>query len=145
MTTIDIPPQSIGDKWKYAIIGGLASIPFTTVSYWQSGSEVSLAPVFFGGLLAGYLAKRRLGEGCGVGAQAGLVGGLPVLWMLIDVLPFIVGLPNPAWFAVVSVVAAFGTAILGFGLTALFGEVGGRVGGWLSARGGRSHQTQASS
>lgn len=144
MTDFAAFTHSIGDKWKYALLGGLASIPFTTASYWQSGSEFPVAPVFFGGLLAGYLATRRGGSSRVVGARAGLVGGLPVLWMLIDVLPFIVGLPNPAWFAVVSLAVAFGTAILGFGLTALFGEMGGRLGGWLSTRSGRSQPARAS-
>ncbi|WP_236639683.1 DUF5518 domain-containing protein [Salinigranum halophilum] len=48
--------------------------PFTTLAYWQSSSEMSLWPVFFGGLLAGYLAQRRTGQCSGVGLRAGLVG-----------------------------------------------------------------------
>ncbi|MFC6977144.1 DUF5518 domain-containing protein [Halomicroarcula sp. GCM10025709] len=47
--------------WKYALIGGVATLPFTIGFYWQSrmGSEFSLNMVFWGGLLAGYLAARQ--------------------------------------------------------------------------------------
>lgn len=142
MTNLEIPPHSISDKWKYALIGGLVSIPFTTASYWQSGSEMSITPVLVGGLLAGYLAKRRLGECRGVGARAGLVGGLPVLWILIDILPVVLGISNPRWFTVVSVGVALGITILGVGMAALLGEIGGRLGGWLAARGGQDNETR---
>ncbi|WP_435348560.1 DUF5518 domain-containing protein [Haloarchaeobius sp. HRN-SO-5] len=145
MPPSEVPPRSTNDKWKYALVGGLASIPFTATSYWQSGSEISLTPVLFGGLLAGYLAKRRVGDGRGVGARTGLLGGLPVLWMLIDILPVVIGMPNPRWFTVVGVGVAFGITLVGFGLAALIGELGGRIGGWLADRGGRGQQTRASS
>lgn len=134
---------SIGSKWRYALVGGALSLPFTLTSYWQTGSGLSVAPVFFAGLLAGYLAKRRLGTARGVGARAGLIGGLPVLWLLADVLPYILGLPNPAWFTAVSVLAAVVTAILGIGLTALFGEIGGRLGSRLSGGSGQSGHVQS--
>jgi hypothetical protein len=66
-------------RWTYAFIGGIIALPFTLFSYWQTGSELSLAPVFFGGLLAGYLARRRLGKYSGIGLRAELIGGLPVI------------------------------------------------------------------
>lgn len=144
MTIAGAITSYVSEKWRYGLIGGVASIPFTMATYWQTGSNISLTPVFFGGLLAGYLAKRRLGKGHGVGARAGLIGGLPILWMLIDLLPFIVGLPNPTWFAIVSVLAALGTAVLGFGLAALCGEIGGRIGSWLSGRNGRERRSMPS-
>lgn len=131
-----LPP--LDGTWRYALVGGALSLPFTLTSYWQTGSGLSVTPVFFAGLLAGYLAKRRLGAAEGVGARAGLIGGLPVLWLLADVLPYIVGLPNPVWFAAVSVLAAVVTAILGIGVTALFGEIGGRLGSRLSGGSGQS-------
>jgi len=145
MTDIKINSQSISERWKYAILGGLASLPFTMASYWQSGSEISITPVLFGGLFAGYLAKRRVGENRGVGARAGLIGGLPVLWMLSDMLSAVIEIPNPLWFSVVSVGMVFGITILGFGMSALLGEIGGRIGSWLSTRGGRIYPTRASS
>lgn len=145
MVSIGLPPQSISAKWKYALLGGVASIPFTMVSYWQTGSEMSLAPVLFGGLLAGVLAKRMIGSSRGVGARAGLVGALPVLWVLGDILPDILAIPNPEWFSVLSVIVALGTTVIGFAFAALLGEMGGRIGGWLSGRGGQVNQTQTTS
>ncbi|WP_235063414.1 DUF5518 domain-containing protein [Candidatus Halobonum tyrrellensis] len=127
---------SLGDRWRYALVGGLLSVPFTTASYWQTGSELSLSPVLFGSLLAGYLAKRKTGSATGVGARAGVVGGLPALWLLADVVAATSGLGGPAWFiaagTVFAVVAGIAFAILGLGLAALVGAVGARVGAWVA-------------
>lgn len=126
----------LGDGWRYALVGGLASVPFTAASYWQTGSELSVSPVFFGGLLAGYLAGRATGDRTGVGARAGLVGALPVLWMLTDILLATSALAGPAWFvaADTALVVLMGGvfALLCLAVAALVGAVGGRVGGWLA-------------
>jgi len=34
------------DMWRYALLGGVLSFSLTLVGYWQSGSELSLSPVF---------------------------------------------------------------------------------------------------
>ena len=132
------PPQHGETQWKYALIGGLASLPFTTLSYWQSGSELSLGAVLFGGILAGYLAVQAGGELSGVGPRVGLVGGLPVLWVLFDVLAATSGLAGPAWFVTSATLLTVGVtvvvAVLGFGIAALIGEVGARIGGWLAGK-----------
>lgn len=132
------PSPQNGTTWKYALIGGLASLPFTTLSYWQTGSELSLGAVLFGGILAGYLANRAGSESSGVGARVGIVGGLPVLWVLFDVLAATSGLAGPAWFVTGATLLTIGftivVAVLGFGLAALIGEVGARIGGWLAGQ-----------
>jgi hypothetical protein len=79
MSEIGPPPQHERTRWKYVLIGGLAALPFTALSYWPTGSELSLGAVLFGGILAGYLVTRAGGERSGVGIRVGLVGGLPVL------------------------------------------------------------------
>ena len=132
------PPPRNGTTWRHALVGGLASLPFTTLSYWQTGSELSLGPVLFGGVLAGYLAKRA-GSGCtGVGTRAGIVGGLPVLWVLFDVLAATSGLAGPTWFVTGATLLTIGftivVGVLGFGIAALVGEVGARIGGWLAGK-----------
>jgi hypothetical protein len=125
----------LGDRWTYALLGGVPSIPFTTLAYWQSGSEMSLWPVFFGGLLAGYLAQRRTGQCSGVGLRAGLVGGLAIGWILADGLAAASALSGPTWFVVTAlVITVVVLGVLGIGLAALAGAVGGRVGGWLAGR-----------
>ncbi len=122
--------------WKFALIGGLASLPFTAISYWQTGSKLSLSPVLFGGLLAGYLAKRKTGESSGVGIRTGLVGGLPLVWMLFDVLMATSGLSGPSWFVagatVLTIGVLIGVAVVGFGIAGLIAEVGVRVGSRLA-------------
>jgi len=143
MPETDPPPRHGTTPWKYALVGGLFALPFTTLGYWQTGSELSLGAVLFGGLLAGYLVKRAGDRSSGVGTRAGLVGGLPVLWVLFDVLAATTGLDGPAWFVTSATLLTVGftivVAVLGFGIAALVGEVGARVGGWLAGeRPGRS-------
>ena len=136
MSESGLPPQHGKAQWKYSLIGGLASLPFTTLSYWQTGSELSLGAVLFGGILAGYLAVRTGGRHSGVGLRAGLIGGLPVFWVLFDVLAATSGLAGPAWFVtsatLLTIVFTIMVAALGFGIAALIGEIGTRIGSWLA-------------
>lgn len=127
-----------GDRWRYALLGGLASISVTTLTYWQSGSELSLSPVFLGGLLAGYLACRETGSAGDTGFRAGLIGGVPALWLLADVLGAASALSGPPWFVATGLVVTVGfLLVVVFGFAALVGALGGRVGGWLARRLGR--------
>jgi hypothetical protein len=130
------PLQRETARWKYVLIGGLTALPFTALSYWQTGSELSLGAVLCGGILAGYLVTRAGGERSGVGIRVGLVGGLPVLWVLFDVLAATSALGGPTWFVTSATVLTIGytivVAILGFGMAALIGEAGTRVGYWLA-------------
>ncbi len=136
-------PRELSPTWRYALLGGLVSIPFTVASYWQTGDEMSLSAAFFAALLTGYLAKRRGLESSPVGARTGLVGALPVVLILYDVLAFAAaGLGGPAWFRVVGFlgVGLFGVVFLalGAGISVLAGWAGGRIGGWVAERtGGR--------
>jgi hypothetical protein len=132
------PPRWGTTRWKYALVGGAVSLPFTTLSYWQTGSELSLGAVLFGGVFAGYLAGRAGGETDGVGIRAGIVGGLPVLWVASEILAATAGLAGPAWFVTSATLLGAGftivVAILGFGIAALIGEAGARVGNGLAGR-----------
>lgn len=130
--------RSIPRSWTYGLIGGLIALPFTAAGYWQTGSELSLAPVVFGGLVAGYLAKRNTGESSGVGVRAGLIGGGPVVWMVFDILAGTSGLAGPSWFVMGATMLTIGFTVVfgvaGFGLSALVGGGGAKVGSWLAAR-----------
>jgi len=130
-------PDELPESWRYALLGGLASAPFTAFGYWETGSELSLGPVFFGGILAGFLAARETGTIRGVGVRTGLVGGLPAVWLLVDLLAASRGLSGPPWFVasglVFVIVAAAVIGLLAFGFSALVGVGGARVGGWLAS------------
>lgn len=132
MFTIGPHSMNEGETWMYALLGGLMSIPVVIASYWQTGTELSLAPILVGGFCAGYLAERKTGEGRGVGLRAGLIGGLPILWVLAELLAGTSGLVGPSWFAVGGTVLTVGfvclVGILGFGLAAFIGEIGARIG-----------------
>jgi hypothetical protein len=131
----------VTEAWKYALIGGIASLPLTIGLYWQSGmgSELSLNMVFFGGLFAGYLASAAATEtdGSSVGFRAGIVGGMPGLWLLVDLLEAAITWGSPLWFRVVAVsmlTIGFTTVLLGF--AGLVGLLGAKVGGWLARKTG---------
>jgi uncharacterized membrane protein YeaQ/YmgE (transglycosylase-associated protein family) len=135
------------DAWRHALVGGLASVPVTTLLYWQSTNELGLGPVFLGGLVAGYLhgstGSRR------VGARAGIVGALPALLLFGEVLSMLPGLSGPPWFLAAggAMVVAGGVAFvaLAAALSALVGVVGASVGGWLAGRTGRRRPPAAGS
>ncbi len=132
--------RELDDTWKYAILGGAASLPFTAASYWQTGSKVSLVSVLGGGLLAGYFRTRNTGTRDHVGARAGLIGRLPILVMVFDMLRIAFESSNPLWFSVIAVLMTLALAVLSFGLAALVGELGAIVGSKLAKRKGPRHR-----
>ncbi|SNZ15246.1 hypothetical protein SAMN06269185_2432 [Natronoarchaeum philippinense] len=149
MSPIGSPFDDLSDTWRFALLGGLASIPFTAYGYWQTGSEMSFAPVFFGAILAGFVAKRKTGTARGVGVRTGLVGGLPGLWVAADILSATSGLAGPSWFVASGFVLALGAALLvvllSAGIAALVGKVGASVGGGLAGSTGPRRPPAASS
>jgi hypothetical protein len=131
----------VTETWKYALVGGIASIPLTIGLYWQSGmgNEFSLNMVFFGGLFAGYLVSAAAtgADAPSVGFRAGVVGGLPGLWLLVDLLEAAVAWSSPLWFRVVAVsVLAVGFTTILLGIAGLVGLLGAKVGGWLAKKTG---------
>ncbi len=126
------------DTWRYGLLGGVLSLPLTLVGYWQSGSELSLSPVLLCGILAGYLAGRATGASHGVGYRVGAIGGLPGLLFLGDLPGAMAALDGPEWFVAVGtafgVVFACTALFVVVGFSALVGELGARIGGWLATR-----------
>ncbi|WP_136591584.1 DUF5518 domain-containing protein [Salinigranum halophilum] len=123
--------------WKYALIGGIVSIPLSIGLYWYSGmgNDFSANMVFVGGLLAGYLAKRSSVAAKPVGLRAGLIGSLPgLIWIFphtVETARNIAGAGSITPAAVVLIIF-FSTFVLGIGAVA--GFLGGAVGGWLSKK-----------
>ncbi|MFC6975403.1 DUF5518 domain-containing protein [Halomicroarcula sp. GCM10025709] len=139
--------HELSDTWRFALLGGVLSIPFTLTSYWQSGSEMSLSSVFFAAILVGYLAKQRGLRSSAVGVRTGVVGSLPTVWVAWDMVTALAALDGPTWFVTGGSIAMllFVLVVLGIvaGISAVFGALGGRVGGWLAERNGGGNRPAA--
>lgn len=125
------------ETWKYAVIGGISSIPLTVGYYWLSGTgnDFSANMIFFGGLLAGYLAKKSGVDPVSAGFRAGVVGGLPAfIWILPQMVRTGTSFAT-AWSSSVAatvVMAFFGIAVVA--IAAVPGALGGYVGSWLAKK-----------
>ncbi|MFB6103411.1 MAG: DUF5518 domain-containing protein [Haloplanus sp.] len=84
----------------------------------------------------------REGDTERAGVRAGLIGAVPLLWFLSELLTAASGAAGPVWFRFVAVGLGIGTilvaALFGFGLAALLGALGATMGDWVSKRAGRN-------
>ncbi|WP_053948297.1 DUF5518 domain-containing protein [Halolamina sediminis] len=124
------------DTWRYALLGGIASIPLSAGLYWltAAGSTFSLNMVFFGGVLAGYFAEIRAPQIdiTAVGIRTGLVGGLPALVLLLEATS---GLAGPVWFRAVGGLLFVGTfVVFTFAIAVVAGAFGAVGGSWLAGK-----------
>lgn len=139
MPKIGVLQRYGSSTWRCALVGGITSIPLTVGLYWLSGmgNELSLNMVFFGGLIAGFLAKTRRTDAnaSAAGIRAGIVGVVPGLWFLVDVSEAATALSGPLWFRSAAIILVAGTIVVVlFGLGALVGLLGAKVGGWLAGK-----------
>lgn len=137
---VRIGPLQLTETWKYALVGGLLALPFSILQAWRATENVSLGMVVVGSVVAGYLIKRRGGNSTATGLRAALVGGVPAVWPLSELLWAVPTIPNPLWFRTLSIgltLAAWG-ALLAF--VALFGALSGRFGGWLAEQRGHGER-----
>lgn len=126
--------RSLSLHWRYALLGSMLSVPFTLLTYWQTGSSLSPGWILCGGVLAGYLAARQHGIRRDVGLRAGVVGTAPVvLWMFADLAAFVIRLSQPAWFGALQLLLVAGFLAVITGVSACCGELGGRIGRRLAA------------
>lgn len=126
-------PTDLSGEWRYALAFGLCSVPFTAATYWQSGDEMSFGPVLAAAFLAGYLFDEGTGGGKVVGFRTGLVGALPVGWMVLDLLAFVGTTSSPLWFRGASVLVVGVFLAWTVALVTVAGAVSAMVGGWLAA------------
>ena len=138
-------PADVSPTWRYALAGGLASIPLTLFEYWRSGmgDHMSLSTVVVGALVAGYLAAGRVDDVAAVGLRAGLVGALPGLWLSAQILGWALGPVEPPWFRVAGIVGAVVVTAFLFLVSGVVGFVGGKAGGWLAGKTGRRRSAAA--
>lgn len=132
-------PRTLPTTWRYALVGGLASIPLTLLEYWRAGmgNHMSLDMVAVGGLLAGYLAAGRVDDVGRVGLRAGLVGAVPGLWLSARMLEFALTRMDPPWFRLVGIVVTILLTAFVFFASGVVGYLAGKVGGWLAGKTGR--------
>ena len=117
-------------SWPYALVGGAASIPLTILIHNKTGSgiEFSSIGVVFGGILAGYLARRDSIRAGSAGTRAGLVGVLPLFYWWTTVLQYLpIGL-EPFGLSLIADIE-YQVQIM---LVILWGSlVAGLLGGWI--------------
>lgn len=133
---VRIGPLQLTEMWAYALLGGLLALPFTAIDVWRSPGNVTLGAVVVGSVFAGYLIKRHSGNSTATGMRAGLIGGIPALWALNELLWTVTNIPNPPWFQTVSVVMTLAFGGLMLAMMAISGALAGRFGGWLAERSG---------
>jgi len=133
---VRIGPPQLTETWTYALVGGLLAFPFTALEVWRSPENVTFGAVLVGSVFAGYLIKRRGGNSTATGLRAALVGGLPAIWALNELLWAVTNIPNPPWFRVISVAMTLAFGGLIFAVMAVVGAITGRFGGWLAERRG---------
>lgn len=131
-----IGPLQLTEMWTYALLGGLLTLPFTAINVWRSPENVTLGTVLIGSVFAGYLIKRRGGNSTATGLRAALIGGIPVLWTLKELLWAVTNISNPPWFQAASVAVALAFGGLLLAVMAISGALAGRFGGWLAERRG---------
>ena len=130
----DVPrPKLRKGVWRYAIVGGFASVPFSLGYYWWMGmgDYFSTVPVLFGGLLAGYLARNNAERPAIAGTGAGIIGGLPAyIWILPQLIRTVT-----AWSSSSGIVIALTFVITAIvAVAAVPGWIGGLAGGWVAEK-----------
>jgi len=142
---VQIGPLQLTETWTYALGGGLLALPFTALNAWRSPERITLGAVVVGSVFAGYLIRRRGGNSTATGLRAALIGGIPALWALRELLLAVTDIPNPQWFQAVSIAMALAFGGLMVVVVAGSGALAGRFGGWLAERRGRDGVTDPQS
>jgi len=126
--------QELPDAWRFALVGGAASLPATAILHVLPNSEATIggSVMIIGGFIAGSVAATRSGDPDAAGFRAGLLGGvLAVLTLIVTVVPTAVSGPTTDWppSRVVFWVFASGLVLC---VSPAFGLGCGRVGGWVA-------------
>ncbi len=139
-----IPSRTLDDlrdeRFRTAVLLGVASIPFTVGYNWiLTPDPISATPLVVACVLAGYHYHSRSIRGTRAGAVTGIVGGIPiVVWNAGTGLvgwwgnPVLVDAVGNSWLmAVISVGAAVATLLIMPIVLLFVGMACGFVGDWL--------------
>lgn len=118
-------------SWRYAIVGGVVSIPVTIAMSWPTLRSMEFA-VILPGLFAGFLAHDRVEDVGLVGRRAGAIGGLPVLIVVADLVLLAATWDGTPWFALAWTVAILLFSALTIAASAAFGHLFALVGNWVA-------------
>lgn len=132
---------------KYALFGALISIPLVLGDYWLSGmgNYFSINMVFFGGLLAGFLAKRGSANARRAAIGAGIIGGLPgYLWIFPAMVRTGTSFVTAWSSSIAAIVLMTLSGVMVIGISGLAGLLGGIVGGWLAKKADRARSQTVS-
>ncbi|MDS0277311.1 DUF5518 domain-containing protein [Halomicroarcula sp. S1AR25-4] len=88
MELTQLPKISETDQsLRIATILGICSVPVTVaVSLFSSGNVISFTPVLFAGVIVGYHYNRTPISIGRAGLRTGLLGGLPTIWHVFEIL-----------------------------------------------------------
>ncbi|GAB7118022.1 DUF5518 domain-containing protein [Natrinema pallidum] len=126
------------DAWRVALVAGVAALPFTTASYVRTGTEIDFGPVFYAGLLAGYVYESGSTDRSRVATRVGCISSLPVLWQCSDMVVFaLTETTSPPWLRAVTVTFVAGFTVLGVGMAIVVAMIGAWIGDWLGGTVGR--------
>ncbi|WP_410764546.1 DUF5518 domain-containing protein [Haloferax sp. DFSO60] len=118
--------------WKYALVGGLLSIPFSLGEYWLSGmgTNYPAGMLVVGAGITGYLAQRGGVDTAKSGLGAGFIGGLPVYLALFPpLIQSFAAWPSPLGVIVLPCLVVGIVALL-----TVLGGIAGLVGGWVAKK-----------
>lgn len=118
--------------WRYPVLLGALSIPFTLALNWGAPNTLGIEPVFVAALLAGFVVDGERPVPTHAGFRTGLVGSIglvPTIFATAD----LQAVPSPS-FWVVAALLTFLIAAIFVAVTGMVGALGGEIGNWLSER-----------
>lgn len=140
MLSLQTHLDGLNDKsMRTATLAGVVSIPLTIVLSWRSvpddvtiitGGTVAAGPLFFAGLVIGYVYGNRSTESRRAGVQTGLVGSIgTVVFYLLNASSTV--LTESLTISAVAIVLTPIALIIGVGLSILVSVIGAIIGEWL--------------
>ncbi|WP_114576100.1 DUF5518 domain-containing protein [Saliphagus sp. LR7] len=130
------------ERFRTAVLLGLASIPFTVGANWLlTPDSVEATSLLVACVISGYLCGIRGESPVHAGTLTGLVGGAPILvWESATTLvewwgyPPLTEVAGNSIAAVAAVLAALLSTLIVVVILLVIGWIGGSIGGWASKR-----------
>jgi hypothetical protein len=139
----DLHQDVTDERFRTAVVLGIASIPFTVGVNWILAPDTTEAtPILIACVLSGYLYESRSVSTARAGMLTGFVGGIPIVvrnsWTAFtDVWEYLIvihAVSNSVILATVSVGVALLAVVVMPVVLMVVGWIGGVVGGWVNER-----------